>query len=432
MKQIWRGAIVVLGTALAASACTADVESGKDGEVLGKTAAALSDPLPAYNGAQVAVATNEDAIMAVWQGNSSNPQIIGQAFNQSDGTPRRVVNPVSEQYSFNAGPNYLPAVAGETASGLNHFLIVWQRNWSSTDHDILAQLVTDDGTAVPQPGQGEFVIENDTQPEDSPAVALIPDQDRWLVTYTRKDTSGATSLMARWVDVFGNVTPDPSTPALTLVSGGLHIPKGRNSISSCAGTNTAMITYNDNQVAVVTIPNLHLGTPSSISGATGLVGACSDAVGQYGVTWLQGSTKVGTRVFPSGCTALSCATASKFFLTTGSGVTSINLPVIASFSFGFGISAGLNPSSLQELAFVDIDNGGNLVATYSFMTASCAGSIQGSLGATDTIAASTADGDPNAREFIVYEPYCSNQHKVRMIGPATYDILDEVSADISD
>jgi hypothetical protein len=66
------------------------------------------------------------------------------------------------------------------------------------------------------------------------------------------------------------------------------------------------------------------------------------------------------------------------------------------------------------------------------MTPPCTGTIQGTLGTTDTIAASTKDGDPNARSFILYEPYCSNQHKVRMIGPATYDILDTISVDVSD
>ena len=110
---------------------------------------------------------------------------MGQAFNQTDGSPR--VNPSSQQYSFNAGTNSLPAVVGEQASGLNHFLVVWQRDYSSTDQDILAQLVSDDGT----PQIPEFVIENDTQPEKSPAVALIPDQDRWLVTRERLDLTTA-------------------------------------------------------------------------------------------------------------------------------------------------------------------------------------------------------------------------------------------------
>jgi hypothetical protein len=363
MTHIRRKTIVVLAAALAASGCTANVESGKGGEAVLETRSALGDPLTAYNGATVAVATNEDTIMAVWQAGNSNPQIIGEAFNQTDGSPR-ITDPTSNQYSLVGSPGTLPAVAGETASGLNHFLIVWQRNWSSTDQDILAQFASDDGTPVPG---GNFVIENDDQPEDSPAVALIPDLDQWLVTYTRKDTNGVTSLMARWVDVFGKVTPDPSTPAITIVSGGVHIPKGRNTISSCAGTITAMFTYNDNQVVFATVPDpqdVVVGTPNSISGATGLVGACNDAVGQFGLAWLQGTSKVGTRVFGSGCTQLSCATPTHYFITTGNGVTSVNLPVIAPFDFGFGVAAGLHPSSLQELAFADIDNGNNLVATF--------------------------------------------------------------------
>jgi hypothetical protein len=439
MMQIWRGTIIVLGTLLAASACTANVGTSKRSEDVGVTRSALSDPLQTPFGAQTAIATNGDgnAVMVVWQANFSgttgDPQIIGQAFNQNDGSPR-ITNPVSQQYSLNGGiGNTLPAVATEEASGLHEFLIVWERDYSATDEDILAQLVSDDGTPI---NQFPFVIENDDQPEKSPAVALIPDQDRWLVTYTRTDTNGVTSLMARWVDVFGNVVPDPNTsPALTLVSGGIHVPKGRSSISSCAGTNLAMITYNDNLVNFVTIPNLHVGTPFSVSG-TGLVGACNDTIGQYAVTWLQGSgngAKIGTRVFPPGCSSFSCATPTNYVVSAGShGVNGLNLPVISAFGFNFGVGVGLLPTSLQTLDFMEVDSSNNALDATINMVSSCTGSTKGSLGNTDTLAASATDGDPTAREFFSYDPYCSNQHKVRAVGPNPDDILDQLSFDVSD
>jgi hypothetical protein len=442
MTNKWRGEIAVLGAALAVSSCTANVEPSSKPEGVGVERAALNDPLVAFNGAHTAIATTtseseNDGLLAVWQANAANPQIVGQAFNQNNGMPR---GGPAQTYTSNSGlGNSLPAVASEPA--FPRYLIVWQRQYSSTDFDILAEIVSDDGTPVPPPvpligSPNEFAIENDTLPENSPAVTLVPDSGfEWLVTYTRTE-NGVTSLLARWVDNNGNV----SNP-FTVVPSGVHaVPKGRNTISSCNSTNLVMYTYNDNVVAFSDVATLKAGAPSSVSNATGLAGSCNQGTGVNALTWLSGTSKVGTLVLPYGCTSLSCAGSPNYIIRSGTGgITSVNMPVIAPFGQGYGIAAGLHPQALQELEFVQIDGRNNVVASNTKLVPSCTGTIQGALGTTDTIAASTPPdtySSPTPREFFFYEPDCKTTkpptHTERVAAPTPDNIHDIRSFDVSD
>ncbi len=115
--------------------------------------------------------------LAVWEdhhwGNGNDWDIYGQRIG-SDGLPvggRFGISWDNTQHRQN------PTVAVNTSNG--EYLVVWEYEYSPTDHDILARRLSSDGTLI----GNEFVIANLTNNESSPAITFNPFYNEYLVVW---------------------------------------------------------------------------------------------------------------------------------------------------------------------------------------------------------------------------------------------------------
>jgi hypothetical protein len=412
MKASNLGLFVALTSAMTFS-CGPDDGLGESGDNVEVVRSALNDPFGTSYNAQVAVGASTEGMVVAWQGTDGNPQIVGEGFNP-DGGPRDF--PIqADIYSDGIKPKSFPSVASDVDT--NQYLVVWQEDYSPTDSDIKGRIVRDNGNVdSPSP----LDIETGTFTEKMPSVVLVREVNKWLVVYTNT-TSTQTSILGRWVDFSG-----VKSAFFEIVTSGVNTAsQGRITTASCFGTNRVLITWNDNRAAFLNISNPAaptLGPVQVISPAAGLAGACNIIFNQpttYAVTWREGTgngAKVGVRVFPQGCFDLTCATPAVFPIQGDAVTNSLQLPVIASKGFGYGVAEGLTQSSVRKVSFATIAANGSILAGggINSIVDPCTGTKTGVVGAPGAIAAASVRNDPNRPELVVYDAFCSNQAKVRL------------------
>jgi hypothetical protein len=419
IKSNRQGTVAVLSVCVFVGACADEATDEGSAE---SVTAALSDGFTTLHGEPVAVSAGSSDEMAVWRGctaSSGTPasscpanqaeQIVGEAFG-IDGSPFGT-SPGSHVFSTGANKKSSPAVANNT--DVNTWLIVWQEERPNTGSDIMGAIRTDQGLL----SRAAFSIASSSDSEQAPTVIYVRDTGNWLVTYRRTHGS-TTSLTSKYLDVGGHTVTTVDTVA-NGVSTGAH----KHTTSASPTTGAILVTWNDNKLAFADDSNLTIGTVSTYSGATGLVGTFNEAASTFGVAWRTGSggsNQIHTQIFPAGCTVTSCATFQNMILPVPSGGNGLNLPVIAPIFTGYGVIAGALPASLKEMIIVSVDATNFIELGNYSLTPTCGGNLQSgdSLGQTGTIAAATAKNDTSAREFLIYDPFCNtspNKNKVQMV-----------------
>ncbi|MBK8098651.1 MAG: hypothetical protein IPK26_16185 [Planctomycetes bacterium] len=92
-----------------------------------------------------------------------------------------------------ADDDFDPDVAYDATAGV--YLVVFRRNFSSTDHDVHGQMVNGDGSLR----GGRLFIENSVAFEWHGRVANVSLEDTFVVVYTRQDNAGGDNVMGRAV-----------------------------------------------------------------------------------------------------------------------------------------------------------------------------------------------------------------------------------------
>jgi hypothetical protein len=441
-----RYAVVALGMSVVLGACVGDP---KDEETVEQVSSALSDVGFVTNyGAPAAVAAATQSLMSVWRGcqtgatgqkgscaTGQNEEIVGEAFSQS-GVPFGTPPDVGQSRIYTAGDRLKSSPAVSNHTDLGWYLVVWQQDWTTTDSDIKGRVVTDDGRPVTE----EFWINSDLDNEKAPTVTFIRDAGKWLVTYRRTHGS-TTAITGSLVDTAGNIFDSHGNPGLfeDLVASGVSTSATKHTTSFSSVTGGVLLTWNDNKFAFSDFESFPIGPTSTISGATGIVGAFNEVQSQFAVAWREGSgtgTKVRTRTLPPGCTTTSCATAAVTVITPPSGANGLNLPLIAANGRGFGIMAGTLPATTKHIVLTTVDSNGLLGLSNGSLTPTCGGSLQGggSLGLIGTVAVATPKNDALAREFLVYNAFCGtspNTNKIQMASAPT-NVFDTANFKVSD
>jgi hypothetical protein len=106
--------------------------------------------------------------------------------------------------AYYTAPTVNPAVAAiPTTPGNEKFLIVFELQYSSTDRDIYARVVTEEGAIIPEIG-GTIYVADSTNSETNPSIAGSESNDTYLVTWREN----LTTIKSRKVSYDGTLAPD--------------------------------------------------------------------------------------------------------------------------------------------------------------------------------------------------------------------------------
>ncbi len=122
----------------------------------------------------------------------------------------------------------------------NEYLVVWENEYSLTDHDILAQRVAADGTLV----GGIIYVAYTTQYDMKPVVTYNPNTQEYLVVYERRVGSDEFAQQ----DLYGQLVYEDGTP----IGNGFAIATGlldeQNAAVACDGLNYLVVWQGDYNV----------------------------------------------------------------------------------------------------------------------------------------------------------------------------------------
>jgi hypothetical protein len=408
------------------SLCACGAELGASEEEPGRVSQPFTQVLDdnglvPIHGAKVAVTGTHAHIFTAFTvkdapGANGKIQIAGRGFTP-EGTPfgTFIDDPPTHPklHAYSSGPNEKssPSVAWDV-DGSPEFLVVWQDQYSSTDHDIWGAFVTDDGR--PYGDAGAFHINFDSADERAPSVIKVRENgSKWLVIYTRKN-GNTTSLSGNWVHRDGTVEP-----LIDVVPSGVDAGATPPSASYISQFGNILFTWNNNQLAFGDYINLGLGTVLTVSNATGITSAANTNNGLAAITW-RDANSIKARTFPGGCALLLCATPTRTLITNSGGIQN---PVIAGNGFGFGVFAGTLPASNKTIAMKMMLSDGTVGAGSGAVNPVCGGPVPagGALGAPGTIAAATWPDTPAAREYLIYAGLCDQSplnSKVQVAAPS--------------
>jgi len=160
----------------------------------------------------VAYSSASDVYLVVWEdhhwGFGADWDIYGRRVSGSGST---IGGAFGISYD---GPQHRLAPDVAYNSSLNEFLVVWEYEYSSSDHDIYAQRVATDGTPI----GGQIAIATPTNFDGNPAVAFNASDEEYLVVWERRVGSDEFAHN----DIYGqrlNVTGAPQGSPIPISTG---------------------------------------------------------------------------------------------------------------------------------------------------------------------------------------------------------------------
>lgn len=178
------------------------------------SAAAPASPSPIisweYDQVQPAITHNLSAgeYLAVWEdhhwGWGADSDIYGRRVG-GDGTP------LGGQFGVSwEGNNHRLAPDVTYHPTLGEYLVVWEYEFSASDHDIYARRVASNGTLI----GNELPIATTGQSESNPVVTYNSQDDEYLVVWERREGSGETSH----IDIYGQRLDAAGSPQGGLIA----------------------------------------------------------------------------------------------------------------------------------------------------------------------------------------------------------------------
>lgn len=399
-----------------AGGCSApvDSESGSEKEPpvenVGTISEALQDSFITDLDSAPSVAYGTDRMMVVWNAKSgSNILVVGQVF-MLNGTPVGG----SRVYVSNAHKKGTP----EVASSGSQFFIVYEDEYSPSDHDLLGILTDNSGAPI----SSGFIVDFSGAYDFHPKVTWVASRGAFLVAADRYVQGGPGAGFFQ-LATLGRYFVAPSTiqNLTTMVT---WQPNVNGNIESLASGNGKILatwsrdTYHG-AIAFADPTTLTLGVMTELGDDTTLdqapVGTYNATTLNFGLTWRRqtpsGIGNVLVRTFPAGCFQWGCANATQTVIFHDGNITWLDFPSIAPMGSNYAVTVGAVGYNLQNgknLALFSVAPSGSVNWQILSVNAPCTGSQW----TQPTQLAAAGQGD---RSLVAYLPGCTSMPAIQAL-----------------